>query len=67
MSRAYKCDRCGTLYEFNLEDRRDGTLFMGKRPYTNTFFDLCPQCQKEIERWFTYPTRVKQEKPVNEV
>ena len=50
MSRAYKCDRCGAL-----NDRGDygiDSLYIGRRPFYNSSFDLCPTCQKELEKWF---------------
>lgn len=57
MSKANKCDRCGTLYEHEIYSNK---LFIGRRPYNNEFFDLCPMCQKNLEKWFTYPTRIKE-------
>lgn len=58
MSRAYKCDRCGELYEsYEGESRCDGlkptkvmfrcTTKDGKY-YDTQFFDLCQKCMKEI-------------------
>ena len=64
MSKAYKCDRCGTLYEHDFKNYGNDTLFIGRRPYNNDFLDLCPMCQKDLERWFTYPTRVKEKNEV---
>ena len=52
MSRANKCDRCGTLYEYDYKNCGNGTYFIGRRPYNNEFLDLCPTCQKELFEWF---------------
>lgn len=49
MASASKCDRCGTLYEppkcrpyiSLIEDKHHGT----------SYFDLCPKCQSELEKW----------------
>lgn len=58
MSRAYKCDRCGALYESYEGENRDDVLKSTKvmfrcttkdRHYYDTqFFDLCQKCMKEI-------------------
>ena len=56
MSRAYKCDRCGALYESYEGENRDDVLKPTKvmfrtkdRHYYDTqFFDLCQKCMKEI-------------------
>lgn len=37
MSRAHKCDRCGTLYEDDFKFHGIDSLFMGRRPYNNDF------------------------------
>ena len=58
MSRAYKCDRCGVLYEsYAAENKYDGLKATkiafrcnandGKY-YDTIFFDLCQKCMKEI-------------------
>lgn len=58
MSRAYKCDRCGELYEsYEGENRYDGlkptkVMFRcttkDRKYYDTQFFDLCQKCMKEI-------------------
>lgn len=63
MSKACECDRCGILYKDDIKFHGNDSLFIGRRPYNSDFLDLCPQCQKDLERWFTYPTRIKKEKP----
>jgi uncharacterized C2H2 Zn-finger protein len=64
MSRAYKCDRCGSLYEHDYKVHGNNSLFMGRRPYSNDLLDLCPMCQKSFESWFTYPTKVNKKEEV---
>ena len=67
MSRACKCDRCGTLYEYDFQLYLH-SYFVSKDcyPQENLKLDLCPMCQKSLESWFTYPTRIKKEKPEEE-
>nr|DAZ80949.1 MAG TPA: Transcription initiation factor IIE, alpha FINGER, Transcription [Caudoviricetes sp.] len=58
MSRAYKCDKCGALYEpYGAENIYDGLKATKIRFRCNTndgkyydtnFFDLCQKCMKEI-------------------
>lgn len=58
MSRAYKCDRCGKLYEsYAAENKYDGlkatkiTFRCNTKDgnyYDTDFFDLCQKCMKEI-------------------
>ena len=52
MSEVNKCDRCGTLYEY------DYNFYIGKHniykdchPYSDYQIDLCPDCQTELEKW----------------
>jgi hypothetical protein len=50
MASAYKCDRCGMLYErlcipkIQIIEYRDRVLYNRK--------DLCPECQITLENWF---------------
>jgi rubredoxin len=58
MSRAYKCDRCGALYESYEGENRDDVLkptqvmfrctTKDRHYYDTQFFDLCQKCMKEI-------------------
>lgn len=58
MSRAYKCDKCGALYEsYDAENRYDvlkATKIAFRcnkkdgKYYDKDFFDLCQKCMKEI-------------------
>ena len=60
MSKAYKCDRCGALYEHDFQLYLH-SYFVSKdcHPQEDLELDLCPACQKDLERWVTYPTRIK--------
>lgn len=60
MSRAHKCDRCGTFYEFDYRIYSNNTHFIGCRPQKDLELDLCPMCQKDLDKWFTYPMKVKE-------
>ena len=56
MSSAYKCDRCKDLFpirKFSLNCRltRIDMACIDYR-YRYREYDLCPQCQAELERWF---------------
>lgn len=65
MSSACKCDRCGTLYEYDYQlYLRSYIIYKDCHPQEDRKIDLCPMCQKDLERWFTYPQRVKKEKEV---
>lgn len=46
MSRAYKCDRCGKLYEYNTEPRRSVIIHIDEK-----LKDLCPDCYKQLRSW----------------
>lgn len=43
---AYKCDRCGKLYERQVEK----ILYVGKKGEGP--LDLCPQCTESFEEWW---------------
>lgn len=47
---AKKCDRCGMLYEY---DGITPDLRVNKytHPYGDRWYDLCPHCQKYLERF----------------
>ena len=65
MSQAYKCDRCGKLYE-----AKERTLASKKysilKPHIINYevsnpgtylchvADLCPECQSELEEWMRF-------------
>ena len=49
---ALKCDRCGKLFE--REYVPDITVHKYTHCYGEDRFDLCPDCQKELERWLKF-------------
>jgi len=63
MAQAYRCDRCKTYFVKDEEyHQEDGELFASGTklklyPYNNKTclrrdFDLCPDCQEELQTWF---------------
>ena len=44
-----KCDRCGTLYE--MPERNKLTITKEIGFFNFKTLALCPQCQKELEKW----------------
>lgn len=46
---AYKCDRCGALYERATVP--DITVMKYNHGYGNERKDLCPNCQAALEQW----------------
>ena len=52
MSKANKCDRCGTFYEHNREVYlHKHYMYKDNHPCGDTRIDLCPNCQAELEKW----------------
>ena len=52
---AFKCDRCGRLYEAGTKPYRNVNdhLFLNRRINgKENMTDLCPECIKSLERWF---------------
>lgn len=51
---AYKCDRCGDLYEYDYQ-RYLHSYFISKdcHPYEDQKMDLCPDCQDALVEWMT--------------
>lgn len=58
MSKANECDRCGSLYKPDYKIYGNKTHFIGCRPHMDEFLDLCPKCQIDLEKWFTYPSEI---------
>lgn len=52
MSKAYKCDRCGTLYEYDFQ-RYLHSYYISKdcHPQDDKKLDLCPDCQGALVEW----------------
>lgn len=74
MSKAYKCDRCGTLYESydrNLNPIKDHSEdyvleIKKKGQYSNAHdkcFDLCPKCYKEFADFVLLKVESEEDKP----
>ena len=56
MAKAFKCDRCGKLFEYDDEHRKNTqSLVVYNLGYA---CDLCANCDKMLENWF----RNKEEK-----
>lgn len=64
MSQAYKCDRCGKLYESEMRTLTSKNYSVLKPhiinyelgnpgTYLNYVADLCPECQSELELWMS--------------
>ena len=52
MATAYKCDRCGKLFERDCKPDLYITRYI--HCYGDTSIDLCPKCQSMLEE-FVYP------------
>lgn len=53
--RAYKCDRCGKLFE-KYKDQGTPMFFNITRNQCaigNSLLDLCPNCNDELQEWVT--------------
>jgi len=53
MAKAFKCDRCGALYDE--KQRTNSELYVGKIDplYSFKTKDLCPTCQSLFEAWWS--------------
>lgn len=60
MGRAYKCDRCGKLYDLSTEDEDNyGVCTLKRQAWTadnieyipDRKLDLCPDCCNELDEW----------------
>ena len=47
MACANKCDVCGKYYEGAMNVQ----LTISRRSHFDVSYDLCPDCQKELETW----------------
>lgn len=65
MALVRRCDRCGHIYDFTSGASSDMFLkefVLSRRSENDTRMvkvDLCPQCEKELKKWFDSPVRVK--------
>ncbi len=67
MARAYKCDRCGVLFDSETVEKYEGNAIVIKYPYNNNVFDLCPSCKKSLICWFKYFKQEDEKKAEPEV
>ena len=51
MGRAYKCDRCGELYEKPGTPRRKIEITDDLHPFPERRLELCWNCQYELIKW----------------
>lgn len=52
MSKAYKCDRCGSFYEGYFIDPEETYVITNKIDASKRkFMDLCPVCQNSFTAW----------------
>lgn len=49
MALAKQCDRCGQLYQQTITP--DIRINKYVHPYGDSWIDLCPDCQKQLEMW----------------
>lgn len=55
MSKAYKCDRCGKLFE--PYKKNSNSLHVTRNPnFSNDCLDLCPKCNTELQEWVANDT-----------
>lgn len=50
MARAFKCDRCGELYEKAKSNKQLVIKSLFEAPYSQTN-DICPKCWADFEKW----------------
>ena len=63
MATAYKCDRCGTLYEAFLTPRRITEITVDCHPYPDIWrLQLCDACHNELVDWIAAKGRIKRER-----
>lgn len=56
---AYKCDRCGALYERQYGSRRYIEITHDLHPYGEQRLALCDKCQSELLEWLKPYTKGK--------
>lgn len=50
--KAYKCDRCGKLFEPYKYQKTSNFLNITRNPnITGDCLDLCPNCNAELQEW----------------
>lgn len=57
MSKAYKCDRCGKLYESYKYQKTSEFFNITRTPnISGNCLDLCPKCNAELQSWVANDT-----------
>lgn len=52
MAKAYKCDRCGKLFEKYKYQGTSEFFNVTRNPnFSNDCLDLCPNCNAELQEW----------------
>lgn len=55
MSRALKCDRCGSYYQLDISNKEDNfaamALIDSYNMRTDVRYDLCRECRSELNEW----------------
>lgn len=54
MAKAFKCDRCGKMYEYDKVPEICMTVY--RNNYADRYLDFCEDCQKQLERWLRKET-----------
>ena len=50
--KAYKCDRCGKLFERYKNQGTSEFFNITRNPnFSNDYLDLCPKCNAELQEW----------------
>lgn len=49
MGKAFKCDRCGSLFERKREYEQI-VIKANHKPFAVTL-DICPECMQDFEKW----------------
>lgn len=57
MSKAYKCDRCGKLFEkYNFQGTSEFYHVTRNPNFSCDCLDLCPKCNAELQEWVANDT-----------
>lgn len=48
--KAYKCDRCGVLFERKVKNQK----YLATTMMRSGYLDLCEDCQRKFDKWFEF-------------
>ena len=65
--KAFKCDRCNTLYEPTKGQGRCNRYNITNNPFVNGCLDLCDKCFNELQEWMAVYSDVAAESEVNDL